>query len=333
MYYSWLDRWDERRGQYSDEVKKVGASALGASLAFPHAESVRSITDFGQLAAAALGDSSCFFGDDEQVPVARWQGGWISFPSRVQTEIPENNTVYAKVTEAGSSMHAVVVFHHWNAESRNAQLARLLAWFGLTVVEIAMPYHLERKRSGSSYADYMLSPDLGRTLQSVRQAVVDGRHLFAILRRHGYTKLSVLGISLGSWVAGIVAAHEPKVNKAALYLTAGSLADMVWTGSATRHIRATLEKEITLGQLRQAWAPLNLENYVDKLARPGLEIQMMLAKRDKVVLPALSEKLASELERTAARSRVIRMNCGHYSVTLPPYIIRAGLSTVRFLNR
>ena len=53
MYYSWLDRWDERRGQYSDEVKKVGASALGASLAFPHAESVRSITDFGQLAAAA----------------------------------------------------------------------------------------------------------------------------------------------------------------------------------------------------------------------------------------------------------------------------------------
>ena len=42
-------------------------------------------------------------------------------------------------------MHAVVVFHHWNAESRNAQLARLLAWFGLTVVEIAMPYHLERK--------------------------------------------------------------------------------------------------------------------------------------------------------------------------------------------
>ena len=36
-----------------------------------------------------------------------------------------------------------------------------------------MPYHFERSRPGAAHADYMLSANLGRTLQSVRQAVVD----------------------------------------------------------------------------------------------------------------------------------------------------------------
>ena len=71
---------------------------------------------------------------------------------------------------------------------------------------------------------------------------------------------------------------------------------MVWTGSATRHIRASLEGEIELAELRGAWAPLSLESYADKLARHGLELQMVLAERDQVVLPALSERLVSELD-------------------------------------
>ncbi|KTF08107.1 hypothetical protein MGSAQ_000398, partial [marine sediment metagenome] len=60
---------------------------------------------------------------------------------------------------------------------------------------------------------------------------------------------------------------------------------------------------------------------------------LLLAKRDRVVLPALSESLVSELDLSGARPRVTRLNCGHYSLTLPPYMIKAGLDTARFLIR
>jgi hypothetical protein len=120
-------------------------------------------------------------------------------------------------------------------------------------------------------------------------------------------------MSLGSWVAGLVAAHDPAVSKASLFLTAGSLADMVWTGRATRSIRESLEPAIGLTDLRQAWEPLNLENYVHGLGRSGLKLHIVLAKRDKVVLPDISQRFLQQLEAVGAKPLVVKMNCGHYS--------------------
>ena len=140
-------------------------------------------------------------------------------------------------------------------------------------------------------------------------------------------------MSLGSWVAGLIAAHEPSIGRAALLLTAGSLADMVWTGRATRHIRASFEGQIELAELRRAWGPLDLERYLDRLARPGLALQIVLAERDAVVLPELSEKLVARLRGVDADLDVLRLNCGHYSLSLPPYIVRTGLTASQFLRR
>jgi dienelactone hydrolase len=196
-----------------------------------------------------------------------------------------------------------------------------------------MPYHFERSRPGSLHADYMLSANLGRTIQSVRQAVLDGRKLIRWLKREGYRDISVLGMSLGSWVAGLIAAHDLAVSKASLFLTAGSLADMVWTGRATRAIRDSLEPEIDLVDLRRAWGPLNLENYAHRLARPDLELHVVLAKRDKVVLPELSANFIQKLRDTGAQPNILELNCGHYSLAMPPYILLAGLSLKRFLSR
>ncbi len=139
-------------------------------------------------------------------------------------------------------------------------------------------------------------------------------------------------MSLGSWVAGLIAAHDPAVSKASLFLTAGSLADMVWTGRATRSIRDSLEPVIELTDLRRAWAPLNLENYAHNLARPDLELHVVLATRDKVVLPDLSRRLIQKLKDVGVRPNVLELNCGHYSLAMPPYILLAGLSVKRFLS-
>ncbi len=332
MLHSWLDRWDEQRARRGEEAKKATDFVLNAERAFPGAKKVASIEEFCVLADSALADPAFF---DE--PGGSGQGfeteeGWLRFPSGISTDIEANNLVWAKITESGSLDRAMVVFHHWNASAWNRQIANFFSLLGVTVVEIAMPYHFERSRPGSAHADYMLSPNLGRTIQSVRQAVWDGRKLIAWLKSQGYREISVLGMSLGSWVAGLVAAHDPAVTKASLFLAGGSLADMVWTGRATRSIRESLETEVELADLRRAWGPLDLEKHAHRLARPGLDLQLVLARRDKVVLPELSQRFIRRLKDAGARPDILELNCGHYSLAMPPYILCAGLSLKRFLS-
>ncbi|PDT50869.1 MULTISPECIES: dienelactone hydrolase-related enzyme [Sinorhizobium] len=333
MYYSWLDWWDERRARRGEEWKKATDFILDADRAFPGAKNVATIEEFCVLADQAAADPAYFdepAGSDQGFES---QGGWLKFPSDISTDVGENNVVWANITESGSFDQAMVIFHHWNASARNRRIASFFSQRGITVVEIAMPYHFERSRSGSLYADYMLSPNLGRTIQSLRQAVWDGRKLIRWLKSKGYREISVLGMSLGSWVAGMIAAHDLAVSKASLFLTAGSLADMVWTGRATRSIRESLEPAIELTDLRRAWGPLNLENYAHNLARPNLELHVVLAKRDKVVLPELSGSFMQKLRDAGAKPNILELNCGHYSLAMPPYILFAGLSLRRFLSR
>lgn len=331
MYYKWLDHWDERRALRGDKQKEKADFAFGAEIAFPGAKKVGSISEFCNLADVAASDPNFFDEPNESELEFGREADWIVFRSCIRSEVEENNIVRSRVTKGRFGNQALIVFHHWNASSRYKQLANFFSRRGVTVVEIAMPYHFERSRPASLHADYMLSPNLGRTIHSMRQAVLDGRKLIRVLKSEGYSDISVLGISLGSWVAGLVAAHDQTVRKAALFLTAGSLADMVWSGRATQHIRDSFRNKIELSELRRAWGPLNLENYADRLARPDLKLQFVLAKRDTVVRPKLSKSFMLKLESAGARLGLLELNCGHYSLSLPPYILRAGFSVSRLL--
>ena len=331
MYHSWLDRWDERRAQRGEQGKERTAFVLDTDRAFPGAKPTTNLEEFCVLAEKAARDPSFFDEPNLSDEGFQRQDEWLKFPSDMHTDVEENSVVWAKITESGTFDRAMVIFHHWNARSRNRQIAKFFSKRGITVVEIAMPYHFERSRPGTVYADYMLSPNLGRTIQSVRQAVWDGRKLIRWLKSEGYREISVLGMSLGSWVAGLIAAHDANVSKASLFLTAGSLADMVWTGRATLSIRESLDVEIELADLRKAWAPLNLENYAQNLVGPDFALHLVLAKRDKVVLPELAERFIQKLKDNDARTDILELNCGHYSLALPPYIVWAGFSVKRFL--
>jgi pimeloyl-ACP methyl ester carboxylesterase len=332
VYHSWLDRWDERRAERGDEVKRRTDFALDTELAFPGSGHPAGIEAFCKLADQAVEDPTYFDEPSNNDLVVERKGDWAKFPSGISTDVAENNLVWAKVTESRSFDKALVVFHHWNASARYQQLANFFTRRGITVVEMALPYHFERSRPGAEYADYMLSPNLGRTMQSVRQAVWDGRKLIRWLKLQGYKEISVLGMSLGSWVAGLIAANDKTVSKAALFLTAGSLADMVWTGRATRTICESLLPAIELADLRRAWGPLNLTNHAHRLARADLELHVVLAKRDKVVLPELSKRLIKGLKDAGAKPSVLELNCGHYSLSMPPYIVSTGRSVARLLK-
>ncbi len=332
MYYKWLDQWDERRAQRGEQGKTESDFILDAQRAFPGTKDISSIAEFCRLADLVMSEGSYFDAAPPSAIVDDTQTGWIKFLSSMTTDISPNNTVWVKVADSGARDHALVIFHHWNARSRQTQLARFLSRRGITVAEMVLPYHFERSRPGAAHADYMLSANLGLSLQSIRQAVQDGRALVHQLKGQGYRKISVLGMSLGAWVAGLVAAHDPSVTKASLFLPGGSLADMVWSGRATRLIRKSLETKITVLELNRAWAPVNLENYAVRLARKDLDLQIVMAKRDEVVLPEISQRFLSRLKRAGATPDNKSLGCGHYSLGLPPYSLFAGIGLWRFLT-
>ena len=326
MLHRMLDLWDERRAARGDATKRSMRPVIDADLPFPDVAPSSDLDALCERAEAAADDPAFFTPAPIPKEDVRWENGWISFPSPLPSDVEANDTVHASVVVGEGRGHALVVFHHWNARERSSRLARYFAGKGVTVVQMAMPFHMERRRPGAENVDDILSADLGRTLRSMRQAVLDGRALVGILRDAGFERVSVLGMSLGSWVAGLVAAHDERVGCAGLFLSAGSLADMAWTGRATRHIRASLDGVVELAQLRRAWVPLDLTRHASKLARADLTLQFVLARRDTVVPPDLSERLVASVGQAGGDPHVQWLDCGHYSLSLPPYILWAGRS-------
>ena len=68
---------------------------------------------------------------------------------------------------------------------------------------MSMPYHDRRMAHGHERADQICGPNIGLTLQANRQAVQDARRCLHWLEQQGYTKLGILGTSIGSSVGYI----------------------------------------------------------------------------------------------------------------------------------
>lgn len=330
MYRKWLCGWDEKQAATGDLVKRPMAFDINSNACFPDSHADHDIQSFCGLATKASRDINFYGGDLGAKPDYAQSGPILSFTSRIDTPEKANNCVSTRLTESNGSQHALVVLHHWNATKRNDRLASFYAKRGLTVAEMALPYHFERSRLGALHADYMLSANLGRTLGAVRQAVLDVRDLVACLFDKGYTRFSIMGMSLGSWIAGLAAAHDPRIERASLFLCGDSLADMVWTGRATRLIRESLEGKLNLDQLRSAWLPADLSIHAPLFGRADFAMQVILAKHDTVVLPEISNRLIATMRDVGCSPEVVELNCGHYSLGLPQYGLMAGLASRRF---
>lgn len=333
MYNRWLDEREEARAQDGEQFKIPTEFFVDAHLAFNNGKVEDHIDEFCQLATATVADPSYFdLPIDGDSHFERDQE-WLKFKSDITTDVEENNTVWARIAEGGSKDKVLVVFHHWNATKWQSKISNLFPKLGITVVEMALPYHFQRARPGSHYADYMVCPNIGRTIQSMRQGVLDGRKLIRWLRHEGYGEISVLGMSLGSVIAGLIATHDNAVSKASLFLTAGNIADVVWEGRATRAIHESLHSHIALADLRSAWSPINLENYADRLAKRDIDIQIVLASRDNVMPPSVSKALLRSFDDANVSYRLLELNSGHYTLGLPYYTVRSGLKLLSQLFR
>ena len=269
-------------------------------------------------------------------PVAdyRLEGRHLTFTSPVETIYPENNTVHARYFPADPRGSVVLVLPQWNANAAgHIALCRMLKHFGLSSMRISLPYHDHRMPKELVRADYMLSPNLGRTLQAIRQAVIDCRAALDWLEAQGHTRFAILGTSIGSCVALITTAHDPRLTVSVQNHVSPYFADVVWTGISTRHVRQGLEGHVTLEDLRRIWMPISPKAYLGKLVGTGKSSMLVHALYDHSFLPRLSLQVLQDYRELGLPHSVLTLPCGHYTSGEFPFNLYLGYSMCTWLRK
>ena len=257
---------------------------------------------------------------------------FLRFTSPVSTPYPENDRVNARWFPApagkkrGKPKQAIIVMPQWNADafSHNA-LCSLFNRFGVSALRLSKPYHDIRRPAELARADYAVSANIGRTIASCRQAVIDIRCCVDWLQQQGYEQFGVLGTSLGSCYAFLAAAMDSRIRVTAFNHASMSFGDVVWTGQSTRHIRAAFEAiGMTHQRLRDVWAAISPSHYMDLFARDPRKILMIHAKYDLTFLEEYSLQVIENFRRRGIDfvSRVLP--CGHYTTGETPYKFMDG---------
>ncbi len=174
-------------------------------------------------------------------------GSHLTFTTPLGSPHPENNIVHADFFPAGRDRtRAVVVLPQWNADANgHVALCRVLNRCGLSALRMSLAYHDRRMPAGHQRAECHVSSNLGRTIHASRQSVIDARACLDWLQAQGYERLGILGTSLGSCIAFIVAAHDARVKAGVFNHVSMYFGDVVWTGLATRHVREGLGDAVT----------------------------------------------------------------------------------------
>src|ERR1700682_222136 len=258
----------------------------------------------------------------------------LTFTSAIQSAFPENNTVHAQLFPAKKKGAAVLVVPNWNARWHGQLgLCQWIQRLGITALKMSLPYHDRRMAKGHERADQICGPNIGLTLQANRQAVLDARRCLRWLEQSGYTRLGILGTSIGSSVGYITLVHDEALRAGGFFHVSTYYADVVRQGMTTSHVWESLRHHVTVDELRDYWAPISPMPYVERGMGAGRNCFMVYGKYDPTMLPQLTRQMLDSLRRHGATPRVLELACGHYSLELYPFSYIAGYRMLTFLRQ
>lgn len=263
-----------------------------------------------------------------EIPVLTWQ-------SSVETISKENNTAIATYFPHPDKRAAVIILPHWNAKAGTYfDLAKFFNKVGISALRLTLPYHEERMPPELERADHLVSSNIGRSLQSIRQAVLDTRAAIAWLKQQGYEKVGIVGTSIGSCVAFTTWVHEPQLDAAVFNHVSGYMADVVWHGLSTYHVRESFGENLDLDELRQYWLPVSPMAYMEKLASLPTRPQRYIYTLYDLSFPIeLSRDVMRELRRRKIPHSKAAIPCGHYTLGEKPWVYLDGYKIISYLRK
>jgi hypothetical protein len=351
----WLERrirWYEHRRWTTDDNRRVQPFAWGLEHIGGDPADANPAEFLHNYARAAIEAGQEWFrtaaADDYRLDAENV----LTFTSSIESPWPENNTVHAQFFPARNALSpangngsratrrsdqqglpAVLVLPNWNAKWHGQRgLCEWLQRVGISVLRLSLPYHDRRMVRGHERADQLVGSNIGLTLQANRQAVQDARRCLRWLEGQGFTRLGILGTSIGSSIGYITLAHDSAVRAGGFFHVSTYFADVVSQGMTTTHVWESLRHHVTLEQLREFWAPISPVPYIERGMGAGKKTFMVYGKYDPTFLPELTEQMLDSLGRHGAAPRTLALHCGHYSLELPPFSHIAGYRMLSFFR-
>lgn len=272
---------------------------------------------------------------DLKKPVKQTEVEVVIWQSAVETPSAENNTAYATYFPHQDKKAAVIILPHWNAKAGTYfDLAKFLNKVGLSALRLTLPYHEERMPPELTRADHLVAPNVGRSLQSIRQAILDTRAAVTWLKEQGYSKVGIVGTSIGSCVAFMAFVHDLRIDAAVFNHVSGYMADVVWHGLSTYHVRESFGDNITLDELREYWLPVSPMAYMGKLASlPDRPQRYIYTKYDLSFPIDLSLETMAALRRHNIKHSEVSLPCGHYTLGEKPWVYLDGYKIISYLRK
>ncbi len=339
-YRSWIDNWEnELCFRTNDRIVRQFEYGLEWSQQWPgveHPPLGDSEPDdyIIRLNQSAIANSKQFFGYQPPTDF-KLNGDWLQFTSPVHTPFPENNIVRARWFPArNGSRKAVVVLPHWNAKlpQHNALCAGIQR-LGISALRLSLPYHDLRTPPHLHRADYAMSSNICRTIDSARQAVIDTRSCFDWLQAQGFADLGIVGTSIGSCYAFLATAHDDRIRANVFNHCSTYVADVVWEGLSTRHIRDSLDGAIDLDTLRKLWLCISPPSYWELFSAQDTRSKFIYTRYDTTFPLHLSRQVIEGARKFNWDHKVSVLPCGHYTMGEFPFKYITGYEICTFLKR
>jgi dienelactone hydrolase len=250
----------------------------------------------------------------------------LRFPSPVETEVPENNSVHGDYyrPRGDGPFPAVIVLDILNGDgSVSRMVATALAQKHIAALALQMPYYGERRPKGSRVR--MISTDFDHTMDAVRQTVLDVRRASAWLasrKEVDAKRLGIVGTSLGSFMGSLSAEMEPRLGRVALLLGGGGIVDAFYDNPRAEPFRKSWEAlGGTKASLTRLVAPADPLTYAANLKERKL--LMIAGKQDDIVPP----KMAEALWKASGQQKIVWYDCTHYGAV--KYVVPAMTHLVK----
>jgi len=302
--------------------KKISPSEFSYGVDYLTAEKINSAHDYLlKYNRTVLKDSENFFAFTKPSKFVL-DGKLLSFPSPfIHPKASDiNKTGYAKVFPSVNSKKAIIVVPHWCASAKSyINLCSALSKIGFTAVRMTLPYHEERGTGDWEFTNDMVSANIGRTIQAVRQSIIELRTVVAWLKEIGYERIGVVGSSLGSCIATIAQAQEPNINSLFASHISSYFGDVVWLGKSTKHIKKSLEKNISQRNIHDYWEVISPLPYIKKFTNVNPNHFIMIGKYDLTFPYQLSRQVIVEYKKYNIPAEFRTMPVGHFTLRYPPY--------------
>jgi hypothetical protein len=293
---------------------------------------------------------------------ARKEQGMLTFPSAISSPIAANNTAYALVYPAVAKKAVVILPNLRAEEGAFSRLAGLLGRFGYTCIEAVHPYHGRRHDPNDTAmvpGERFFSSNVHETLWSFSQGISDILALYLFLMREGYTRIGVIGTSIGSTLTIMSLANaedyraylgrrNPDMVRnvpdgicraAVLNLSGGLLSDFIVDADniEASYVRKGLIEDLGLTgpDIEHIWPEADPLRFVQNITMPVLSVK---TRQDPVLLYRYSSMQREFFAKNAVGGRnftefYIPVPAGHYSATyfLPKMFL--GIADLLFILR